>query len=173
MTENVAAGEKQLVVFTLGTELYAIDIGIVREIFQNQPITRVPGTPFSIEGVINLRGSVIPIVDLRKRFQISRLEKGKDTRIMVVSCKGKDIGIIVDSVSEVLRVPEDSIEPSTSTFTKGHLEHLRGIVKLTGSLIILLDMDQVIFKQDMAVIYSTEYKIADSNVQKGEAALTK
>lgn len=162
MAEKVVIAEKQLVVFTLAAESYAVDINMVKEIIQLQPITRVPGTPLSVEGVINLRGSVIPIVDLRKRFQLTSIERTKDTRIVVVSCKGSEVGVIVDSVAEVLRIPIDSIEAASSVFTDEHLEHLLGIVKLANRLVILLDMDQVLSKQEIAAISSLDMKITQS-----------
>jgi purine-binding chemotaxis protein CheW len=156
MPEKVVVEEKQLVVFHLGEEAYAVDITMVREIIQLQPITRVPGTPPSVEGVINLRGSIIPIVDLRKRFQLNKIEHDKDTRIVVVNCKGQDVGVIVDSVAQVLRIPVDSIEASSSVFSGEHLEHLMGIVKLSDRLVILLDMDRVLSRQEIAAINSLE-----------------
>jgi purine-binding chemotaxis protein CheW len=156
MVEKTVVAEKQLVVFDLGNESYAVDINMVREIIQLQPITRVPGTPPSVEGVINLRGSVIPIVDLRKRFQLSKIERDKDTRIVVVTCKGAEVGVIVDSVAQVLRIPIDSIESANSVFTDEHLEHLLGIVKLTNRLVILLDMDQVLTRQELTTLNSLE-----------------
>jgi purine-binding chemotaxis protein CheW len=156
MTEKITVPEKQLVVFTLGSEVYAVEIGMVREIIQIQPVTRVPGTPHSVEGVINLRGSVIPVVDLRKRFKLSKVEMSKDTRIVVVNCREMEVGVIVDSVAEVLRIPVDSIEPASSLFTSGNLEHLLGIVKLSGKLIIMLNMDQILSNQDIAAVNSQE-----------------
>lgn len=162
MAEKVVIAEKQLVVFTLAAESYAVDINMVKEIIQMQPITRVPGTPLSVEGVINLRGSVIPIVDLRKRFQLTSIDRTKETRIVVVSCKGSEVGVVVDSVAEVLRIPVDSIEPASSVFTDEHLEHLLGIVKLANRLVILLDMDQVLSKQEIAAISSLEIKNTQS-----------
>jgi purine-binding chemotaxis protein CheW len=158
MGEKTAIVEKQLVVFNLEEESYAIDISGVREIIQMLPITRVPGTPASVEGVVNLRGSVIPIVDLRKRFHMDPKERDKDTRIIVVSCKGQDVGVIVDAVAEVLRIPTDAIEPSTSVFTQEHLEYLLGIVKLSNRLVILLSMDQVLTNQDLIAVKSLEMK---------------
>jgi purine-binding chemotaxis protein CheW len=156
LAEKIAVEEKQLVVFNLGEEAYAVDITMVREIIQLQPITRVPGTPPSVEGVINLRGSIIPIVDLRKRFQLIKNEHDKDTRIVVVNCKGQDVGVIVDSVAQVLRIPVDSIEAASSVFSGDHLEHLMGIVKLSNRLVILLDMDRVLSRQEMSAISSLE-----------------
>jgi purine-binding chemotaxis protein CheW len=167
MVEKTAVAEEQLVVFNLGEEAYAIDIAMVREIIQMQAITRVPGTPLSMEGVINLRGSVIPVVDLRKRFKFTKVDKSKDTRIVVVSCKGQEVGVIVDSVAEVLRIPVDSIDPSSSLFTEDHLEHLLGIVKLKDRLVILLDMDQVLSNHDIATLSSLDPKqtARSSNLQ--------
>jgi purine-binding chemotaxis protein CheW len=156
MAEKIAVAEKQLVVFSLGKEAYAIEIAIVREIIHMQAVTHVPGMPDSVEGVINLRGSVIPIVDLRTRFHLDKVEKNKDTRIIVVSCKGQDVGIIVDAVAEVLRIPIDSIEPSSKLFSEEHLEHLLGVVKLTDSLIILLDIDQVLSRHEVMTLDPAE-----------------
>jgi purine-binding chemotaxis protein CheW len=158
MEEKAVAQEKQLVVFNLGEESYAVDIAVVKEIIQLQPVTRVPGTPASVEGVINLRGSVIPIVELRKRFQLNKIDRDKDTRIIVVSCKGSEVGVIVDSVAQVIRVPVASIEASSNVFADEHIEHLLGIVKLPDQLVILLDMDQVLSKQEIAAISSLEMK---------------
>ncbi len=156
MAEKIAVAEKQLVVFEIGSESYAVDINMVREIIQLQPITRVPGTPPSVEGVINLRGSVIPIVDLRKRFQLDKIDRDKDTRIVVVTCKGAEVGVIVDSVAQVLRIPVDSIESANSVFTDEHLEHLLGIVRMTSRLVILLDMDQVLTHEEVKALNSHE-----------------
>ena len=172
MEQKIAKAEKQLVVFNLGKEVYAVDISIVREIIHIQAITQVPGTPHSVEGVINLRGSIIPIVDLRKRFRLNAVDKDKNTRIVVVNCKGQDVGVIVDSVAEVLRIPVDSIEPAASLFTNEHLEHLLGIVKLTGKLVILLDMDQVLNRQEMVALSSKEAFSRNNGRQDGLPAGT-
>jgi purine-binding chemotaxis protein CheW len=148
MPKTIAVAEKQLVVFTLGDQAYAVDISIVREIIQMQTITRVPGTHTSVQGIINLRGSVIPTVDLRLRFHQDQIKKDKNTRIVVVNCHNQDVGVIVDSVAEVLRVPIDSIESSSSLFTADHIDHLQGIVKLANRMVILLDMDQVLSEKE-------------------------
>ena len=114
---KVGATEKQLVVFTLASEAYGVDIGAVREIIQMQNITRVPRTPDYVEGVINLRGRVIPVVDLRTRFGFPAAERNKDTRIVVVDIGSQDIGVVVDAVPEVLRVAADAIAPPSSIIT--------------------------------------------------------
>lgn len=150
MSENIVIAEKQLVVFTLGEQSYAVDISIVREIIQIQPITRVPGTHPSIQGVINLRGSVIPTVDLHLCFHQEMAQKDKNTRIVVVSYRNQDVGVIVDSVAEVLRVPVDSIESASNLFKDESSDHLKGLVKLPGKMVILLDIEHVLSCRETA-----------------------
>lgn len=152
MSEKVTAEEKQLVVFNLGQEVYAIEIAMVKEIIQMQAITRVPGTPPSVEGVINLRGAVIPIVDLRKRFKLAKIDRTKDTRVVIVSCKGQEVGVVVDSVAQVLRVPTGSIEASADLFSDDKLNHIQAIVKLKNQLVILLNMDQVLTREEINAV---------------------
>jgi purine-binding chemotaxis protein CheW len=156
MLEKVAAEEKQLVVFNIGQEVYAVEIAMVKEIIQMQAITRVPGTPPSVEGVINLRGTVIPIVDLRKRFKLDRIERDKDTRVVIVGCRGQEVGVVVDSVAQVLRVPVESIEASTNLFNEDKLNHIQAIVKLEKQLVILLDMDQVLTREEVNAVNSMD-----------------
>jgi len=152
MTENIAVTEKQLVVFDLAGEHYGVDISTVREIIQMQTVTRVPGSTSFVEGMINLRGIVIPVVDLRKRFGLDSAEHNKDTRIMVMHCNGQDIGMIVDSVTEVLRIQSDSIEPPSSVVTSSDSEYLLGTAKLTDRLVILLDTDRLLSREDVTAI---------------------
>ena len=148
MTLETMASEKQLVVFDLAAEAYGVDIGSVREIIRMQDITQVPRTPEFVEGVIDLRGKVIPVVDLRKRFGFEVEEATKDTRIVVVDIGGQDIGVVVDAVTEVLRVSADAVEPPSSVITTADSEYLLGIVKLATRLIILLDLEQALSSID-------------------------
>ncbi len=143
-TETLQQDEQQLVVFDLSTEAYGVDIGAVREIIRLQDITRVPRTPEFVEGVINLRGKVIPVVDLRKRFGLPAEEESKENRIVVVDIGAQDIGVIVDAVTEVLRISTESVEPPASVITTADSEYLLGIAKLDSRLIILLDLEQVL-----------------------------
>ncbi len=143
-TETLQQDEQQLVVFDLSTEAYGVDIGAVREIIRLQDITRVPRTPEFVEGVINLRGKVIPVVDLRKRFGLQTEDESKDNRIVVVNIGAQDIGVVVDAVTEVLRIATESVEPPASVITTADSEYLLGIAKLDSRLIILLDLEQVL-----------------------------
>ena len=143
-TNTLQQDDQQLVVFDLSTEAYGVDIGAVREIIRMQDITRVPRTPEFVEGVINLRGKVIPVVDLRKRFGLPAEEESKENRIVVVDIGAQDIGVVVDAVTEVLRIATESVEPPASVITTADSEYLLGIAKLDSRLIILLDLEQVL-----------------------------
>ncbi len=141
---KIALSERQLVVFGLAGETYGVDISTVREIIQMQEITSVPGTANSVKGVTNLRGTVIPVVDLARRFGLAEVKHNKNTRIVVINSRGNPIGVIVDSVNEVLRVSTDSIEPPSQMLVTSRSEYLLGIVKVAEKLVILLDTDKVL-----------------------------
>ncbi len=138
------AGSLQLVSFRLGQEEYGIEITKVQEIILMGEITRVPQTPPYIKGLINLRSTVIPIVDLRLRFGLPPQEPTEETRIMVVNVNGKIIGIIVDAVSEVLRISKEQIAPPPPTVAGLGREYLTGLVKLENRLLILLDIEKLL-----------------------------
>ena len=148
----VAESETQLVVFDLASEFYGVDIGDVREIIRMQSITRVPGAPPFVEGVINLRGSVVPVVDLRKRLALTINEQTQESRIVVVDIAGRDVGVIVDGVNEVLRIPLSSIDPPSSMITDSDSDYLRGIARLEDKLIILLDLSKALATIDTQIV---------------------
>ncbi|HHV61026.1 MAG TPA: chemotaxis protein CheW [Firmicutes bacterium] len=150
------AVERQLVVFKLGDEDYGIDIGSVREIITVQRITRVPRAPDFIEGIINLRGNVIPVIDLRKRFELPVVEHTRDTRIVVVEIGEHTLGVVVDAVSEVLRIPSDSIEPPSSIVVDVDSQFIEGIARLEERLIILLNMDRLLDKREVDELAEVE-----------------
>jgi purine-binding chemotaxis protein CheW len=134
----------QLVSFHIGGEEFGLDILRVQEIIRIQQLTRVPNSPDFVDGVINLRGKVIPVVALRRRFGLEDLAHDKQTRIVVVEVKGTVLGFIVDSVSEVLRIPADTVEPPPR-LGKGRTdrEYVSGVGKLENRLLILLDIDRL------------------------------
>jgi purine-binding chemotaxis protein CheW len=136
-----SADEIQLVVFELGEERYGLDIATVYEIIRHQPITAVPQAPAFVEGVINLRGRIIPVVDLRDRFGMATGALTKASRIVVCDAAGTRVGLVVDGVSEVLMVPSDAIESTPDVAAGPDAGYLRGIAKLGERLIILLDLD--------------------------------
>jgi purine-binding chemotaxis protein CheW len=133
----------QLVTFKLGSEEFGVDILKVQEIIKMMNVTKIPNAPVFIEGVINLRGKIIPIVDLRKRLGFEDREFDKSTRIIVVELDGLVLGFIVDSVSEVLRIPEDTIEPPPSMVAGIESEYIEGVGKLDDRLLILLELKKI------------------------------
>ncbi|MGI9862435.1 chemotaxis protein CheW [Moorella naiadis] len=136
--------EVQLVVFQLAGETYGVEINHVQEIIRLQAITEIPRTPAFVEGVINLRGRIIPILDMHKRFHLPAAEATNNTRIMVVELGEMTVGMIVDSVSEVLRLPADSIEPPPPMISGIDVAYLKGVGKWNDKLIILLALDRVL-----------------------------
>ena len=136
--------EHQLVVFDLNGEHYGVDIAAVEGIIKMQAITVVPQAPRFVEGVTNLRGKVLPVIDLRRRFGLGAEAATKDTRIVVVEMNGTTVGIVVDGVSEVLRVNSDTIEPPSPIVTTVDSAFIRGIAKIGERLVILLDLAKVL-----------------------------
>ena len=134
----------QLVSFHVGDEEFAIDILGVQEIIRMVELTAVPNAPYFVEGVINLRGKVIPILDLRSRFGLPPTDRTKNTRIIVVEIHKTVLGFIVDSVEEVLRLPESLIETPPNTGRGGSAEFHKGIGRVNGRLLMLLDLGQIL-----------------------------
>jgi purine-binding chemotaxis protein CheW len=154
MADNntVAQEERQLVIFDLAGEAYGVDINAVQGIIRMQTITKVPRTPDFVEGVINLRGEVIPVVDLRKRFGLTATDETKDSRIVVVYIGEQQVGMVVDAVTEVLRIAADSIEPPSSVITSADSAYLLGIAKLEDRLITLLDLEQALSEAEKSML---------------------
>lgn len=138
-----AAGGKFLTFFLAGEE-YGIEILSVHEIIGMMPITSVPGTPDHICGIINLRGKIIPIVDLRRKFGMDFIERTSETCIIVVNVQGIEIGIVVDRVSEVLNISSEDIEPPPSFGKDVNTDYILGIGKSQSKVKILLNIDRVI-----------------------------
>jgi len=134
----------QVVGFRIGNETYGVRIGSVREIVRVPEITIVPNAPEAIEGVINLRGKIIPVMDLRKRFGNVDIQPDKKNRILVVELETRLLGLIVSSASEVLKIPPSEIEPPGTVFAEGESSYVTGVGKLKGRLIILLDIARLL-----------------------------
>lgn len=139
----------QLVGFRIGRETFGLPIALVREIVRVPEITFVPNAPEYIEGVINLRGRIIPVVDLRKRFGEKITEPNKRNRIVVVELEGRRVGLIVNSASEVLKIPPSEIEAPHEVFQEGELNYITGVGKLKGRLVILLDLSRILQRGEL------------------------
>jgi purine-binding chemotaxis protein CheW len=139
----------QVVGFRIGNETYGVRIGSVREIVRVPEITAVPSAPELIEGVINLRGKIIPVMDLRKRFGQVYTHADKKNRILVVEIDNKLVGLIVNAASEVLKIPPADIESPGAVFADGESGYVTGVGKLKGRLIILLDISKLLHRPDL------------------------
>jgi len=166
MAKVTSVTEKQMVLFELGTETYGLDIASVHEIIRMQPITKVPKAPFYVEGVINLRGRVIPVIDIGKKFGFEKIEEIKNNRIVVINIKDTTLGIIVDAVTEVIRVPVESIDPVSDIVTSGQSAYLLGIAKLPDKMVIILALDKLLSKDqelvDMALSDNTKRELVSA-----------
>ncbi len=142
----------QLVSFVIQNEEFGVDILKVQEIIRPMDITRVPNAPAFVEGVINLRGRIVPIVDLRARFGLPPREQGKDTRIVVVELHEQVTGFMMDAVKEVIRVDQDVIEPPPELAIGVDTEYLKGVAKLDDRLLILLDLEEVLSDDELHAV---------------------
>jgi purine-binding chemotaxis protein CheW len=140
--------ERQLVVFELSDENFGVDISSVESIIKMQELTKVPHAPSFVEGVTNLRGIVLPVIDLRKRFGMPKEDGSKDTRIVVTNVDNVKVGMIVDSVSEVLTIPESVIEVTPPMISSVDTAFITGIAKLDNRLVILLDLSRVLSSKE-------------------------
>jgi len=134
----------QLVSFVIEGEEFGIDILKVQEIIRPVPITRVPNAPAFVEGVINLRGRIVPVIDARKRFGLSARAMDEDSRIVVVELSGRTVGFVMDAVREVIRVERSVIEPPPELAIGIDADYLSGVAKLDDRLLILLDVERVL-----------------------------
>lgn len=153
MSENEGVEEIQLVAFKLGTEEYGVDISQIREIIKSVEITKMPNTPDYVNGVINLRGSITTVMDLRKKLEIATNEEDtRNHRIVIVELEGNTIGMVVDSVTEVLNMSTADIDTESVNTSQIDAEYFRGVGKLKDRLLILLDLNKVISRAEATQI---------------------
>jgi len=143
-TTQVGEEVLQLVSFTIGDEEFGVDILRVQEIIRMMQVTRVPNMPPYVEGVINLRGKVIPVVDLRARLGMEKKDHDQSTRTVVMELGGKVIGFVVDAVSEVLRLDKSQTEPPPSIVGGANGDYIKAIGRLEDRLLTLLDLEKVV-----------------------------
>lgn len=156
-TVDTQAEVLQLATFRLGAEEYAVNVAQVHEIVRLSAITSVPRAPHFVEGVINLRGRIVPVIDLAKRFALPARERTKSTRIIITELDGRTVGMLVDAVTEVLRLPGSAIEPAPELLTTGiSQDYIMGIGKLDARLLILLDLPRVLSRGDAEALLELE-----------------
>lgn len=146
---EISGEEIKVIVFRLGNEEYGVDVQQVKSIERMEHITRVPNTPPFVKGVINLRGVVVPIIDLRKRFGIDQKDYDDATRIIIVHVDDMEVGLIVDSANDVIDINLDTIEPPPKVVGGVESIYLRGVAKLSNRLLILLNLDKVLNPEEM------------------------
>jgi purine-binding chemotaxis protein CheW len=149
------AMEKQLVIFELGAENFGIEIALVEGINKMLEITRIPKSPEYLLGIINLRGSVLPVIDLQKRFGMTETKETNETRIMVANMDGVKIGMVVSAVSEVLTIDDSVIEPPPPMVSNVNSEFIIGVAKIDKGLVILLDLSKVLTIDEKKQIANT------------------
>jgi len=138
---------EHLATFQLDREEYGLPVSLVQEIIRVAEITQVPRAPRAVKGVINLRGKVIPVIDLRRQLGLGEVEPGRATRIVVVTFEGRLLGLLVDSAQQVLRVPVSSIEAAPEEVVEIDSNYIRGVAKLEDRLIILIDLGTVLARE--------------------------
>jgi purine-binding chemotaxis protein CheW len=146
---------KQLISFMVGAEEYGLELLRVKEVIRMRQITWLPKAPASVKGVINLRGDVIPIVDLRERFGLSSQEQTAMTRVIVVEVQGRMVGMVVDSANQVVRVPADQFDPPPTVLGEASRDFITAVGKMGTTLIIVLDVDKILNTEEMKQIASS------------------
>lgn len=163
--------ELHIVGFQVGRETYGVPITSLHEIVRVPEITAVPDAPDYLEGVINLRGKIVSVMDLRKRFGEKQAALKKQNRILVVEHGGRLAGLIVDSASEVLKIPADAVDPPPAVFQEGGLNCVTGLGKVGGRLVVLLDMSKLLAPASLQTKTETvEKKAAAKPEARGAAA---
>ena len=144
----------QVVTFHLGSEDFAVEITKVKEIILFEEITKVPQCASYIEGVINLRGSIVPVIDLRKRLGMAHKELGPETRIMISRIENRSVGMIVDSVSKVMKIPKSDILPPPESLTSLAKDYLVGLAKVDKSMFLVIDFEKVLSPSEQSQLGS-------------------
>lgn len=159
--EVIIKEEHQHVTFLIGNETYGVGVEKVKEIIGMTDITHVPNTAYFMEGVINLRGSVVPVVDMRKKFNMQVREYDSFTVIIIVEVKDRLIGMIVDSVSDVVNIPVSTIQATPHFTAEIKTDFIKGIGQINDTLIIILDIDLILSEEEIKSIETEDLKHND------------
>jgi purine-binding chemotaxis protein CheW len=145
---GILVSEKQYVIFKLGNEEYGVEIMNVKEISEFKESTKVPNTPYFVDGIINLRGEIIPIINLKKRFEVSDGEIDSDTRIIVININDRNVGFVVDEASQVLRIKDNDIDEAPEIVAGVDRQYITGVGKVGEKIIILLDLEKILTDEE-------------------------
>lgn len=155
-------GIMQLVGFEIGKEQFGVNILAVQEIIRSAPVTNVPNSPMFVEGVINLRGDIVPVIDLRKRLNLFQDEENVveiKNWILILNIGDRVIGFIVDAVTEVLKIEEESIEPPPDIIIAGlENQYIQGVCNINDALLIILEFDRVLFNEEYSALQDTDFE---------------
>ena len=146
--------EKQYVIFRLGKEEYGVEIVNVKEICEYKESVKVPNTPGFVNGIINLRGDITPIINLKKRFHLAEGDINSDTRIIVININNRQVGFIVDEASQVIRISEEDIEPAPDLVAGVEKKYIIGVGKLADRIILLLDLEYILTEDEKEKIHN-------------------
>jgi purine-binding chemotaxis protein CheW len=164
MKDRKGGGDlKQFISFSIGEEEYGLELLRVKEVIRIREITWLPKAPSFVKGIINLRGDVIPIIDLRDKFGLEAKEATAMTRVIVVEVEGRMIGMVVDSASQVVRIPADQIDPPPPMLGGFSQEFITGVGKLDDKLIILLNTDAILTMEEMSALSTIDKTTADAS----------
>jgi purine-binding chemotaxis protein CheW len=168
MTVGIQDFEIKLAVFRLDDQPYAIDIMKIKQIIRPLKITRLPKSPEFVEGVINLRGVVIPVMDMRKRFGLPSRAEGAETKVIVASVDRRIVGIIVDDVSEVVPVPRSEIQPPPRMIRGVEAEYLLGVCRYQDEILLILNLDEILTAEEKVTLSVLSGPSARKSSDKGE-----
>ncbi len=152
MEEHTNEGVSQLVVFMMENEEFACSINNVKEVVKMVRVTPLPRSLDFVEGVINMRGEVIPVIDLRKRFALAEAERTDENRIIIVEVQERMVGLIVDSVSEVTRLPVEQIQEAPSQVAGGKTDLITGVGKIEERMLIILNLDRILTTEEQVAL---------------------
>jgi|SRR5690554_611180 len=168
--------EQQLIIFTVGSEEFGLDVLRVQEIIRYVKPTKIPHAPDHVQGVIDFRGEVIPVFNLRQRFGLPVSEQEEFQVIIVVEANGKTLGLVVDSVSDILNLPEDKIQKTPDFSSREKTRYLKAVGKLGERLILLLDLDKIINLEDQQqleeIVAAEKEEFFSDNIIESEASKT-
>ncbi len=159
---QAAVPQVQLVTFRVGGEEFGLDVFSVHEILNYQQPTPMPRAPEFVEGVLDVRGTLVPIVDLRRRFETPEVVYGNDTRIVLVDFNDERLGLVVDSVTEVLRAPETAVSPPPAYIRGLAAEFVRGIVRVGERLVVLMDLDRILSSDERIALAHADPSVDES-----------